>query len=96
MVWVRTFNGRRSLDAQSFSVRPDLWGPGLFVRSGDDRPGQVYATWGPPDHVTWLARLACEAGRATPGVAEANILSGDIRVTRHPDQGATWARLEGS
>ena len=97
MVWARAFRDRPTGDpaAQAFSVRPDLWGPGLFARSGGGRPDQVYATWGPIYHIGWLLRAARVMGLDAPGVAEADILAGGLRVTAHPDQAATWVRLEG-
>ena len=96
-VWLRAFRDRPTGDpgAQAFSVRPDLWGPGLFARSGEGRPDQVYATWGGKYYVADLVVTALAAGRGAPGVAEADILAGGLRVTAHPDQAATWVRLEG-
>lgn len=65
----------------SWSVRPDLWGPGVWARAGDPHQDRTLANWSPD---IWEAQLEMSRARGSgigdPGAAEALVLAGQVRV----------------
>lgn len=85
--WEATHNGLPGYWA-SWSVRPDLWGPGVDAWA----PGGYLAYWGRPSDVESLTpnpRMAC------PGALEAAMAAGEVRVVPCID-GLDWKPKAGA
>ena len=75
----------------SYSVRPDLWGPGLVVEYTSDNLAML-AEWHWPDQVGQVTGWCAEAealGLGAPGVAESLTLANKLDL-ESPDPGITW------
>ncbi len=76
----------------AWSARPDLWGPGVWVRTGYAHAGQMFANWAADPWDAKLEIVRWTASRvADPGVAEAAILTGGLRVMCSGITGHRWS-----
>ena len=67
----------------SYSVRPDLWGPGLVVEYTTLYNVVMLAEWHWPDQLGQVTGWCAEAeslGLGDPGVAESLVLAGRVRL----------------